>query len=65
MHHAKLLDVRKIEVANRRSLLAMWGQQSSTLLLNRVAVETPRTGPQLRKLPEDLRELPLLMQGLR
>jgi hypothetical protein len=63
MSLAKLLDVRRIEIANRRSLLAMWGPQSSTLLLNRVAVDTPRTGPQLRRLPEDL--LPVLLQGLR
>jgi hypothetical protein len=65
MSLAKLLDIRRIEVANPRSLLAMWGQQSSTLLLNRVVVETPRTGPQLRRLPEDLRELHVLSQGLR
>ena len=65
MNLAKLLDVRRIESANRRSLLAMWGQQSSTLLLDRVAVGTLRTGPQLRRLPEDLRELSVLLQGLR
>jgi hypothetical protein len=65
MSLAKLLDIRKVEVANRRSLLAMWGQPSSTLLLNRVAVESPRTGPQLRRLPEDLRELHVLSQGMR
>jgi hypothetical protein len=65
MSLAKPSNLRKIEVANRRSLLTMWGQQSSSLLLDRVAVETPRTGPQLRRLPEDLRELPVLIQGLR
>ncbi len=64
MSLARLVDVRRIEFADRQSGMALWGTRSSSLLLSRLVVEAPRTGPLLRRLPEELRELPELVQVL-
>lgn len=47
---------RTIEVANCWSLLEIRGAQHSTLVLQRGAVEETLSGPQLRRLPQDLRK---------